>query len=821
MSSGRRKAEHRWAHSGPSETSARDSHPRNRRDFIIHASAASAALYSNYALASSLSPKPPSRQAPLLLHNNLCRLEFSPDHGGLRRITNLSSNDECLKDGRAEEMPFCIYADLTKEFDIPIDSHFGTVFDNPADICKNIIRPGNCRLLEATNDKGLLLRYESQGLEVRLRVVMHKASGISDWFLRITNTGDAPREFLVSFPLLDGLRLGADPKANLATAMDQGGLVLPAWQRDGGVLGESNQLSMQWHAQWDPASKSAFSVIFMDPDLHPKRLILLEPTLELSFFPPIKLAPGASVDLPPAQMYVYRGNWRPAARRYRAWYEKAYVPAEPPEWFKQSNGHRGEHFRKGAAAVLESFRDLPKVQIAAPLDNWEYAFYCRTSMLTEGQANSPHTDGVNIIREDLGGAEALRDGIAGCRKLGLHVTLYVEGYIVHEASDLAKTGKAAKWAVMQKNGDITGSYSKYGFYHMCPGCVEWREHLATMVARLLRETDADAIRLDSLGFYYLPCHNPAHQHESPFGYNQWLKQLLMRVRKAALEVKPDVLLLVEGAADWIGQWFHGALMARCPRDLPLMRLAVQPFRLYNYATGAVWGSLSGYPGGGCAVSDMSLIDWNWLCARFPVHEALVWGDVPDEDPSASDPQIVARHFMGKGYRAIVAARPTSQDPFVWPRGTEIADQHGEYSLTLPGLAAHAEEAILCDIEDNTWSQANMEKKGADLLLHLNSNWALVIVRESGGPAIIGFDAMRTAKRGSTTTLRLQALSKGSGKSFVKTARVQAHGLRVEPADVRVPGDVTIHVPTDAWPGYYPVTVSGENALGVKRHLRVE
>ena len=100
-----------------------------------------------------------------------------------------------------------------------------------------------------------------------------------------------------------------------------------------------------------------------------------------------------------------------------------------------------------------------------------------------------------------------------------------------------------RWAVMHKDGTLTGPYSYQGFYHMCPGAVEWQDHLASMVARLLRETGADAVRLDSLGFYYLPCYNPAHEHATPFGYNDWIKQLLAKVRKAAIAVNPDVLLL--------------------------------------------------------------------------------------------------------------------------------------------------------------------------------------------------------------------------------------------------------------------------------------
>jgi hypothetical protein len=528
-------------------------------------------------------------------------------------------------------------------------------------------------------------------------------------------------------------------------------------------------------------------------------------------------------------LLVYKGDWRPAARAYRARHEQAYAHVDPPVWFRQSDGNTGVHFKKGGPGiapayagqmVLESFRDLPAAHLRTPIDNSEYAFYCRTSMLTKDRKYSPHTDGENIIREDMGGAEAMREGIAGVHRLGLHVTLYVDGYVMHEECDLAKAGKGKRWAVMHKDGTLTGPYSYQGFYHLCPGAVEWQDHLASMVARLLRETGADAVRLDSLGFYYLPCYNPAHEHATPFGYNEWIKQLLAKVRKAAIAVNPDVLLLTEGSADWFGPWFHAALTSRCPRDLSMMRLAVAPFRMYVYATGALWGSLSGYPGGGCDGSDVHTADWNWLCARFPAHEALVWGDVADEDPQSCDPEIVTRRFEGDGYWAVVAARPACQDPLAWPRGTGLSKRRGEYTLRLPGLGQQVGGAVLCDMETLTWMPLATERWHNDLRLHLKANWALVILRRPGGPGFVSCDPLPRLRQGASTKVHLTELLKGQ-RSDQARAVVSAPGLRVEPSEAAVPGDVTITVPPDALPGNYSVRMSGKGVLGVRRFLVVE
>jgi len=755
-----------------------------------------------------------------------CRIEFDRGNGGLRRITNRRLNDECLKGGASGMMPFRIFADLSGEFEIGINEKFQLQFKDPAAITRTVFQPESCSVKIERGDGVLTLVYQGKGLAIQLQVCLAREPGTSDWSLRVTNTGDVPREFLTCFPYFDGVRLGPDSSKNMATAMDQAGVLVPAWEREGGVLGESNQMSMQWHAIWDAISRSALGLIFMDAEARPKRLRLREPAIALHYFPPVTLAPGATVDLPTVRVMVYQGDWRPAARAYRAWYDAAYPHVEPPAWFKASNGLNGIHFRKGdqsayaGQVALQSFRDLPAAHLQSPIDNWEYAFYCQTSMRLKDREHTPHTDGDNIIREDMGGAEALRQGIARDHQLGFHSTLYVEGYIVHEDSEMVKSGNGRRWATMRKDGTVTGPYTKQGFYHMCPGCTEWQDHLAGMVARLLRETDADAIRLDSLGFYYWPCYNPAHHHDTPFGYNEWIKTLLAKVRSRAMAVKPDVLLLTEGSADWFGPWFHGALTSRCPRDLSPMRLAVGPFRTYVYASGALWGSLSGFPGGGCGGSSIHTVDWNWLCARFPAHEALVWGDVADEDPPASDPQIVTRRFEGNGYWAIVAARPASQDS-IWPRGTEISTEHASYTVTVPGLATEVEDAVVCDVETLTWTPLATERVGSDLRFRLRTNWGLVLLRRPGGPPVVGFNSLPTLKKGASTRLQLTLLSGPPAASATVRATVAAPGLVVEAPEINVPGDVTLTVPSNALPGHYAISVAAKGVLGARRFLVVQ
>ncbi len=793
----------------------------NRRGFLQATSLAALGLAQAPGCATSRKASP----IEAVLENESCRIAFDSGLGGLLSLWNVPLDDECLKGGQAGGRPFRIFADMNKEFEIGHNEKYQLTFEDPASITRNILQPGACTLVHIHRQKhNLQLTYAMDGFELQLQIILEPHSGVSDWSLQITNTGTAARDVLVCFPYLDGVQPGPDPKNNLATAMDQAGLIVPAWERPGGVLGESNQMSMQWHAVWDPATRSALGLLFMDAEVRPKRLVLdrSAASIALHYFPPVRLEPNAAHTAPPMRMLIYQGDWRPAARNYREWHDRAYARPKPPDWFRASNGHTGIHFKKagpGIASkysgqmVLNSFRELPAAHIQAPLDNFEYAFYCRTSMLDEGKEYAPHTDGDNIIREDLGGAEALREGIAGMHRLGLHATLYVEGYIVHEESELVKSGRGLRWSIMRKNGAIDNPYRHQGFYPMCPGCVEWQDYLAGMVARLLRETGADGVRLDSLGFYYLPCYNPAHQHETPFGYNQWIQQLLAKVYQAATAAKPDVLLLTEGSADWYTPWVHGALTSRCPRDLSPMRIAVGGFGLYVYSSGVLWGSLSGYQGGSNQISDLNSPDWRWICAQAPVHDALVWGEVPDSDPACTDPEIVTRCFYGKGYTVIVAARPACQDS-IWPRGTGLSSKHAPYTITVFHLPHPVEEAVLCDVETLHWRALTLEQHGGMVQFSLETNWALVVLRPPHGPRMVDVAPLPALSRGASTLVRPSAVNGALGDRVT----IHAPGLNLSREQVTCPETAEISVPADAFPGNYAVSVSGDNVLGGRRYL---
>ena len=96
--------------------------------------------------------------------------------------------------------------------------------------------------------------------------------------------------------------------------------------------------------------------------------------------------------------------------------------------------------------------------------------------------------------------------------------------------------------------------------------------------------------------------------------------------------------------------------------------------------------------------------------RFGVHKTLVSGDVADDDPAASDPEIVTRCFHDNKHWAIVAAKPQCQK-LVWDDLTGLSAKRRDYTVTASGIAAPVREALACDIETMSWSPLEFEQQG--------------------------------------------------------------------------------------------------------------
>ena len=192
-----------------------------------------------------------------------------------------------------------------------------------------------------------------------------------------------------------------------------------------------------------------------------------------------------------------------------------------------------------------------------------------------------------------------------------------------------------------------------------------------------------------------------------------------------------------------------------------MRVAVPNYHPLVYgALGPVWASLSGYVGG---IGDL---DMNWRCTRFPVDETVLWGDA-EEDPAASERRVVCRLFRGEDHWALVGARVSSDEPWLFPRGLDgqpalgLDDETGPVQVRVPGLADSVASAIALDVETLQPCPVTMTRSQGDLLLSLDCRWFLIVLRKAGCRPLVSFGNLPSVKPGHGGRIRIQAVREGS------------------------------------------------------------
>ena len=782
-------------------------------------------------------------------------------NGTLLGMRNLHSGNQALP-MRSFKGPFAIYHDLYREYDQLEGRSHRRPRTAPADIARRVFRPGRgAKAFFAADapDGALRVTYtEPTGRwQAELTVTLAADAPSSRWSLQLTNISSEPAAYMGVFPWIGGLRLGSG-RHNRMVVNDQAGYIDRLWSHRGGVYGDGAQMSMQWGCAFDddPAGAGdALAFVVRDADIRNKEIIYERPSIQVRYFPPQTLQPGEAVAFPDVDLMAYCGDWKLAATAYANWFGQTIPRCPLPGWVRQMDAFVGQWFWRqgqdippayqgtsGLIHPLQSFRDLPDLFLHRGIETIEFAFLGQGCMGEETSGRMMvHTDGDNVVRPDLGGAEALREGIARVHRIGGRVTLYVEGYICPPDSDVIRQG-GGEWAVMNKDGTNLGPYTREAkWLHMCPGAAGWQDYLAKTCARLVRETGADGIRLDSLGFYDFPCYHPLHNHHSPWDYNAWVRQLLDKVARAVREINPNAFLSTEGAADFFDQYFDGALTQQwnlkpvsVSRDVAPMRVAVPEYAIMVYnACGPVAASLMGYPGGsgGRSIDAYFLgLDKRWRSARYPVADVVRWGNAAHDNPQATRRDVVCRRFTTDDLEAIVGARPRFASDFApdagplgFLRNSNVDTKRNRASFEVRiTTGAAPRQAYLYDVRSLAVREAAFRQEGAETVVAVDSNWFLIIlVKEQARPLAV-MDCPAILTPGMTYAIPLQLVGASGGESL--TARFQASGLlETEGAAVQVgvPGTAQLTVPKNTRSGFYTIRLDGDSFLGCQRFVQVE
>jgi len=808
------------------------------------------------------------------LANDRVAIVFDRGTGELLSLRNVDVGDECLRTPDGTGNPFRIHVNPTE---VPTAVRLAFPWPiQPRDDALGgaIIDPRGCRLARSeftrTIDAGRLalgLVHHGSELGFELEITLPDGGCGLDLDLTVRNSGTAPTCVMAAIPHLTGLGLGTDPVANLGVRLrDVGQSRAPAWSHQGGVY--TRDWSMPWNAVYDPATNTTCGVIALDARIRNKILRRWPGGgMEVFYFDPVRLAPGEATTFPTSRLIVARGDWKVTARRYREWFAATFPLRKPPAWFAEIGSASGAWMpgpddvtrakaaenrtlpatSTAAGGPITSFADLPRAYLGGRFDLQEWAQYWQGVVDTGHVDSFDHCDGVYAFRSDLGGAAAMRRGVQGVERLGRRVGLYIGAKTVRLDSDFLR-GRDPRAAMVMETPDATLRPDATSI-SMCLSNEAWQDHLARTCGRLLRETGADAIRLDELGELFETCHNPAHGHASPYDLVPRKLELLRKVRTAMDEVDPDAMLLTEGGIDLMNLHANGALGIWNPgADIAPLRLAVPTYQGIAYHYGQVDCALQGFAcAGSPACSRHGFVtehhetiwgvglarrpacyppqphEWAWPAApdlqwdvlRTTFQEAITACDPTDVDPRAptleppDQDDWAARLWRGQRYWLLTCGSRAATAP---SRAIRVS---------LPELPADVVHGLEIDAESLRTRPVIVERTTDGIVVETAFGFSAVLLPRPDCPPLVLADPEPLAcPAGGTTPVALTAWHPGTGTAVRKSRiAVDAPGLEVAQAATSLPGTVTIRAPDGTAEGLYVLRVTGD-CLPLKRWLAV-
>ena len=274
--------------------------------------------------------------------------------------------------------------------------------------------------------------------------------------------------------------------------------------------------------------------------------------VRLGFDLPMFVPAGVTFEVPRLFFDAYEGDWKAAARRYRAWWDTCRTVARIPDRvkdtvgammviLKQQNGEfvwpYGDFASMGDAALAHGLHNIE-------MHGWGVGGHDRLY---------PEYD----PDPSMGGRETLMKGVEALKRRGIHVTLYANGQLQQHGGTRWYDERGWMCPILKRDGtplqEFWIKFNAVGGVHFdvaCPACGLWR--------RQMLKNCRDAQALGYLGFFYdqigkqwpWPCFDVRHGHRA--GQYVWqddretlFKGILDEMRKT----DPDFILWSEAFND--------------------------------------------------------------------------------------------------------------------------------------------------------------------------------------------------------------------------------------------------------------------------------
>jgi hypothetical protein len=774
--------------------------------------------------------------------NSLVSIEFDRKTGTMVSLRNVLTSDEYIKNADGEKMFqsfFGVKPDTTmpkggkkiNAKDIKLVDH---AFEDYADDCK--LR--------------LLFSNKESGLDFEILISLGQNDNYADCELTVINKGTAIQTIMTSFPYLSGLSLGKDRKTNLGVNMYLTGVSgLKAWEHRSSTYGTltnghlNNSITMQFDAVYEPSLNEGLGLIVLDREFDTKKFFRsANGDMWVSYYPAEELDSGAFFKYPTTRIMVNKGDWQVIAKEYSKWFHENFETQKTPGWYDELDmasyyhcpdwqwytGGKDKPFLSDEERLVWFEGFVKNAYLPNQIDCFELAAYFDWSA---------ETDEPSSVRPDLGGNEAMARAFEEVHRMGRKVIVYL-GAITYLADAVDKTKPREYWVIMDKPNhelklyDYMKAHPNFGFRQaaMCPGIEAWQDRIAAD-AKMLISLGADGLRLDEQVFF-MPCFNPAHNHQNPYDSNKWLIQFLSKIRKAMDEVNPEAILSTEFHMDFASIFCNTALgRSFSGYNISPMRIMFPEYkvRVHDYS-GAFESALNGWIT--CRNTYLSTTSpyfhqsevsmppdypegfgesTRWHEVRPTFREALLYGEVSEVDPVATDDEKWVGHmFESDDYWVMVGGR------------YDQTALNGTTAIKVSALPAEIEYAFEIDAITLKMDRVEISRRKYGTYINVNDTFSVVFLPKPSCPPLVMYDALIAPPSGSyALRVSLKPFHPWNQSTKALRANVEMPGMQmISSKEIGLPGEVWFCTPSDADPGNYYMKVSGD-CLPLKRWMKLE
>ncbi len=320
----------------------------------------------------------------------------------------------------------------------------------------------------------------------------------------------------------------------------------------------SRDLTMPWVAL--DTGNGTFYAAVHDPKARAKTIGIRwtpnEKHADVRFRHPVSIRTGERWELPETVFARMPGDWHDAAKRYRAWYDstRPAVMSAALAWPRDLTGWLLVIMKQQNEELMWPYTDIPKLCDVAErnglncigLFGW-----------TVGGHDHLYPD--YDPDPKMGGAEALKAGIAEAHRRGIRVCIYANG-------QLQQIGATKFWdeygkhiALTKRDGSfLIQTYHKYKdipVYQFALGCLyggAWSDRMSAL-ARQAAGFGADAILYDQQGVMRpFECWGEGHGHPVPwYAYAEERPVFLRGIADGVRKTNPEFSVFTEGLHDSI------------------------------------------------------------------------------------------------------------------------------------------------------------------------------------------------------------------------------------------------------------------------------